>query len=136
MILLDSSFIVAYLNEADENHFKAVQEVEIVEEGDRYGSPATTDYIFDEVVTVMLIKTGDIERVSEIGEKLLNATILIRIDEELFNLCWKLFRQQEKPVFSFTDCSTVVACKVNGISNIATFDEDFKRLEAFNILGL
>jgi len=135
MIPLDSSFIVAHLNEADSNHCRAVQEVEVIEEG-RYGSPAITDYIFDEIVTVMLTKTGRIERVSEIGEKLLNATVLIRINEELFNLSWRLSKEQEKPLFSFADCSSIAACNVNGISNIATFDEDFKRLEAFNITRL
>jgi len=46
-----------------------------------------------------------------------------------------LFRKQEEPSFSFTDCSSVAACKANGVSNIATFDEDFKGLEGFNIVG-
>jgi len=27
-------------------------------------------------------------------------------------------------MFSFTDCTSVATCRVNGISNIATFDDD------------
>lgn len=133
MILLDSSFIVAYLNRADLNHIKALQIVKDID-GGRYGSPAITDYIFDEVVTVMLFKVRNLKRVAEVGEKLLAANTVLRIDEELFDLAWKVFIKQEKPIFSFTDCSSIAVCKANGISNIATFDEDFQMLKEFNII--
>ena len=72
MILLDSSLIVAYSNEADENHEKALKIVREMEKG-RYGTLIITDYIFDEVVTVMLVKTKNLEKVSELGEALLNS---------------------------------------------------------------
>ena len=49
LILLDSSLIVAYSNEADENHAKAKQVIEDVAK-ERYGTPVITDYVFDEVV--------------------------------------------------------------------------------------
>jgi len=52
LILLDSSLIVAYSNQADENHAKAKQVVEDVAK-ERYGTPVITDYVFDEVVTVI-----------------------------------------------------------------------------------
>ena len=62
MILLDSSFIVAYSNEADENHAKALQLAKDID-GGKYGAVAITDYIFDEVVTVMLIDRSNVYNV-------------------------------------------------------------------------
>jgi len=128
MILLDSSLIVAYLNKVDVNHAKALRIVEDVE-GGRYGGSVITDYIFDETITVMLFKMKDVGRVAELGGKLLSANLMVRIDEDSFDLAWRIFREQERPVFSFTDCSSIAACRVNGISNIATFDR------AFNIVS-
>ncbi|MBS7610322.1 type II toxin-antitoxin system VapC family toxin [Candidatus Bathyarchaeota archaeon] len=135
MILLDSSVIVAYSNEADENHEKALQVVKDLDRG-KYGTPVITDYIFDEVVTVMLIRTKNLEKASELGGTLLNSTLLLRIDEHLFSLAWSIFKEQRKPTFSFTDCTSIAVCRANGISNIATFDEDFQKLDGCTIVGL
>ena len=135
MILLDSSFIVAYSNEADGNHEKAFLEMENIEKGD-YGSPTITDYIFDEVTTVILVKTRNLKRAVDLGEKLLSATILFRVDGDVFYLAWKLFKEQRELKFSFTDCTSIALCKTNGISNIATFDRDFKTLLDFKTIGL
>jgi len=135
MIFLDSSLIVAYLNEADGQHAKALQVVKDVDRG-KYGTPVITDYVFDEVVTVMLVKTKNVGQVTELGEKLLGANLLFRVDEGLFNLAWNIFKGQQKPMLSFTDCTSVAVCRSNGISNMATFDEDLQRLGEFNIIGL
>ncbi|MEM2902240.1 MAG: PIN domain-containing protein [Candidatus Bathyarchaeia archaeon] len=135
MILLDSSLIIAYSNEADQNHVKALKIVEDVDKGE-YGTPAITDYIFDEAVTVMLVKTKSPRLVADLGEKLSRACLLFRVDEQLFNASWKLFKEQVKPMFSFTDFTTISVCKANRIPNIATFDEDFLKLKEFKIVGV
>ena len=135
MLLLDSSFIVAYSNEADINHTKALQITKEIDTG-KYGTAVITDYIFDEVATVMLIKTKNLTKVAELGETLINAAILLRIDEDLFNHAWKIFKEQKKPSLSFTDCTSIAACKTSGISNIATFDKDFQELTKLTIIGL
>jgi len=134
MILLDSSVIIAYSNLADVNHEKAFQVVRDIVKG-KYGTSAITDYIFDEVVTVMLVKTKNLRRIEEMGEKLLGANLMLRVDEEVFNLAWKMFEEQQKPRFSFTDCTSIATCRMNGISNIASFDEDLA-LKGLNIIGL
>lgn len=135
MILLDSSLIIAYSNKVDQNHNKALKIVEdIVKE--KYGTPAITDYIFDETITVMTIKTKDLTRIAESGDRLLEANVLLRIDEQTFQQAWKIFKDQQKPHLSFTDCTTIAACKTNGIPNLATFDEDFRRILGLRIIGL
>ena len=134
MILLDSSFIIAYSNEIDENHNKAFQIVKDIDKG-KYGTPIITDYIFDEVVTVVLIKTKNLAKVIELGETLLNATSLFKVDEDTFKLAWNIFKAQLKPSLSFIDCTTIALCRINGISNIATFDKNFYKLKEFKAIG-
>lgn len=134
MILLDSSFLVAYANKVDANHEKAYREMENIERG-VYGTPAITDYVFDEVVTVVLARTKDAKATNELGEKLVSATTMLRIDEDIFRLAWELFKGQERPVLSFTDCTNIATCKINGISSIATFDEDLRSVGWLKVVG-
>lgn len=134
LILLDSSLIVAYSNGADENHVKAKRVVEDVAK-EMYGTPVITDYVFDEVVTVMLARTRSLARATKLGNTLLEAARLVRIDEDLFDAAWLIFKQQRKNKFSFTDCTSIAMCRANGISNMATFDEDFTELDEVNAIG-
>ncbi|MEM2890757.1 MAG: PIN domain-containing protein [Candidatus Hadarchaeum sp.] len=128
MILLDSSFIIAYLNEADENHAEAIRMAKDVD-GGKYGPPIITDYIFDEVITVMLFKTKKLRKVAEAGEMLLRANRLLTIDQDTFQLAWEIFKEQKRATFSFTDCTSIAVCREKGISNVATFDQELKRLD-------
>ncbi len=134
MIFLDSSLIVAYLNDVDENHAKALKIIRDIDR-DRYGTSVITDYIFDEVATVMLVRIKRIEKVVEAGDALLGTNLMLRINEHLFSSAWKIFKEQKKPALSFTDCTSIAVCRANGISTIATFDEDFKKFN-FNVIGL
>ena len=69
MILLDASFIIAYFNEADVNHAKALRMAKDIDDG-KYGPTVITGYIFDEVITVMLYRTRKLKQVAEAGEML------------------------------------------------------------------
>ncbi len=135
MILLDSSFIVAYSNERDQNHAKASEIAKAIDDG-KYGIPAVTDYIFDEVVTVMLSRTGNLPQVVDLGEKLLKANRFLRIDEEIFQSAWEAFANQRNRRLSFTDCTCFEICESNGISIIATFDGDFAGVGSIKLVGV
>jgi len=135
MIFLDSSLIVAYSNKADVNHNKALQVIEDIDKG-MYGSSFITDYIFDEVVTVMLVKTKNLGKVSEFGDKLLGSNLLLIVAGDIFNMAWDIYKEQETPIFTYTDCTSIAICRANGISNIATFDINFQALKEFKIIAL
>jgi hypothetical protein len=134
VILLDSSLIIAYSNEVDENHAKAKKVMDEVAR-ESYGPPIITDYIFDEVVTIMLLRTKSLAHATRLGETLLGATQLVRINDDLFDKAWSIFKQQRKNKFSFTDCTTIAVCRANRISNVATFDGDFSKLDTLNAIG-
>ena len=55
MILIDSNVLIAYFNEADKNHILARQVLKRIENSS-YGDAIISDYIFNELITVTLLK--------------------------------------------------------------------------------
>jgi len=131
MIILDTSFIISYFNTRDQNHPKAAKSMKKIHE-----HLCITDYIFDEVVTVSLNRLKSLDRASKIGEMLLKSLKIIDVEKTSFDNAWSLFCKQKKTVLSFTDCTTVSVMQENGISKIATFDEDFGKISGIEIIGL
>jgi len=135
MIILDTSFIVSYYNTRDENHKKAVEPMkEIVNK--KYGNLCITDYIFDESVTVILIRLKSLSETIKIGELVKKSMKIIEMEREIFENSWNYFKKQKETAFSFTDCTTLNIMKKMNISNIATFDEDFKKIKGINVIGI
>lgn len=134
MILLDTSFIVAYYNTRDENHGKAIELMKELEEG-KYGDLCITDYIFDECMTVIFIRLKNLEKTIEIGNTLRKLTRMLRIENDIFEDSWNFFKNQKETAFSFTDCTTVSLMKKENTINITTFDEDFRKIKGINVVG-
>jgi hypothetical protein len=133
MIILDTSFIVSYFNERDENNAKAVELMESISNLE-FGPVYMTDYIFDETVTVSFVRLKNLLKAVEIGRYLLKSLRIIEVDKTTFYKAWEIFRKQKTTDFSFTDCTTISVMLDNEIKNIATFDEDFKRTKGFNAI--
>jgi len=98
-----------------------------------YGEAFLTDFIFDETLTVLLSKIKDKNRLISIGE-ILKMKIKERISEDLFERSWKIFKEQNKTSFSFTDCSIIAVINKTNTSYLATFDEEFKSIEGISII--
>ncbi len=133
MIILDSSFLVAVEVKEDQNHEKAIIIRDKIIKGD-FGDIIISDYIFDETVTVTLNKTKDLNKAIEVGEILMDLTDLLKIEEEIIERSWELFKKQKETKFSFTDCTILALMQENGITNIATFDKDFKKVKEINVI--
>lgn len=54
-IFLDTSFLVAFYNKKDKNHLSARR---FISNEDNGGSFVISDYIFDEVLTVLMVRGG------------------------------------------------------------------------------
>ncbi len=134
MIFLDTSFIVSYKIENDENHEKAVELMQEIITG-KYGKPAISDYIFDETVTVIFNKSKKLSISINIGDELKDSAAIIKIDDAIFEEAWILFKNQKETKFSFTDCTILSVMKRGVIKNIATFDRDFKSIKEINVIG-
>lgn len=88
IIFIDSSAYIAYYNKRDRNHNKAVSLIKRIRDGEL--GPIiiyTSDYIFDEVLTTVLILTKDKNLAVKVGESIKTSKItkIVKIDEEIFN---------------------------------------------------
>ena len=134
MIFLDSSFLVSLEVETDQNHEKAVKIRDEIIEG-KFSKIIISDYIFDETITVTFSKTKELQKAVLVGTNLRESVEIIKIDEEIFNSAWNLFKNQKETMFSFTDCTTLALMEKENIKNIATFDKDFKKIKEINVIG-
>lgn len=133
MIVLDSSFIVAFKIENDENHHKASNIMQKIADG-VYGEPIISDYVFDEVITVVLVRSKKLFLAIEIGEELRESVKILRIDKSLFEEGWAVFKNQKNSGLSFTDCTIISLMKKNNIKDIATFDSKFIEVEGIAVV--
>jgi len=131
MIILDTSFIVSYYNLADDNHNGALEIMnKILKEN---LNVCISDFIFSECATVLLAKLKDLNKVVEICEKIKKIDI-IRVDENLFEETWDIFKKQEKAKLSFIDCSIIALSKLKEIEKVATFDQELMKIKEIDIL--
>ena len=76
-IFIDASVLVAFANEDDIHNKKAIKIINSVVLNE-YGQALTTDYIFDEAVSVTLRKSNK-KNAKELGNYVLNSEIYIVI---------------------------------------------------------
>jgi len=131
--VVDTSVIVGAFNERDAMHVRALQMLAEIREG-RHGEVFTTDFILDEVVTVLLSRTGrheiavqavDFVVPSEPEEAWL---VLEPIGEETFFQALDAFRRSGRRELSFTDWTTVAFVRDGRADAVISFDEDFDGL--------
>lgn len=134
MIFLDSSVLVSYEVDGDINHEKAVKLIREIAKG-KFGEVFTSDYIFDETITVTFVKAKSLSKAITVGNYIKDSTEVLKVDESVFENAWELFKRQKETKLSFTDCTTLNAMEERNISNIATFDEDFKKIKTVNVIG-
>ncbi|MBI4162976.1 MAG: type II toxin-antitoxin system VapC family toxin [Candidatus Aenigmarchaeota archaeon] len=132
MIFLDTSLIIAYKIDNDQNHETALKIMAKISEG-HFGNTVISDYIFDESLTVALAKTRELKAAVEIGEELMTIQI-IKIDNAIIHEAWQIFKSQKGTKFSFTDCTCMALMEKFNIRNIATFDSDFKKIKEINVV--
>ena len=133
MILLDTSFIIAYYSVRDKNHARAKELMGDLANGS-HGSLAITDYVFDETVTGFL-KTGGITGASKLGATLLGSLKLFNTTPEEFDTAWSLFKSQHRTTLSFTDCTIIVLMEANAITKLVSFDEDFEGFKDITVMN-
>jgi len=122
LIFLDTSFLAAYFNATDIHHEEASETAKQIAEG-RHGVAYTSDYVFDELVTVMLSRAKSIRRAAAAGQHILHSDMVMeRVDGQTFKEAWNLFRKLGK--LSFTDCTSLVLMRKRRIRNIATYDKE------------
>jgi len=130
IVFADSSAYIAYYNKRDKNHNKALSFVKKIR--DREFGPViiyTSDYVFDEVITAILILTKNKDLAIKIGEsiKASKITKIIKVDEEIFQKAWETFKEYKDKLWSFTDCTSFAIMEKMNIKTAFTFDKHYNQ---------
>ncbi|MHB1440753.1 MAG: type II toxin-antitoxin system VapC family toxin [Cuniculiplasma sp.] len=134
MIFIDTSVLVAYIVEKDSNHEKAVSLMEEIIKG-KHGSAITSEYVFDETVTVVLVRSKSLESAIMSGELIKESVPILDVSSSIFEASWGRFQRQQTTRFSFTDCTILELVEANHVENLATFDREFTSSHSFKVVG-
>ncbi len=134
MIFIDTSVFVSYLVEKDSNHSGAVSIVNDIVSG-KHGYAVTSDYVLDETVTVVLLRSKSPETAIIAGGLIKESISMLMVDGHIFEDAWVRFKSQEFSGFSFTDCTILTMIEENHIEKVATFDKEFKSSGICEVVG-
>jgi predicted nucleic acid-binding protein len=133
MIVLDSSFLIAYHNTRDVHHAAAARAMVHLMAG-QWGTALLLEYVFLEVVMVLLERRG-LETAIEAGTRLLQAREVDFVPcSDLFLEALGTFREQSRAELSFADTAIVTVARRHSPGFVATFDTDFQSLEGITVV--
>jgi predicted nucleic acid-binding protein len=133
VVVLDSSFLIAYHNTRDVHHGEAAEAMGRLLTGE-WGEALLLEYVFVEVATVLAARRG-IQSATEVAMTLLEAGELEFVPcSELFLGAFETFRSQRSGALSFTDAAIVTVARRYDDSYVATFDRDFRDLVGIRVV--
>lgn len=123
---VDTSGWVALFDASDKYHPHAVNGFNGL-----LGTPVnflTSDYIFDETITLLLQRGGQNQAV-RFGNWMLNADNidLLYIHEDVWKTAWEMFQSYEDKEWAFTDCTSFVLMRQHSLHQAFTFDHHFEQ---------
>jgi len=128
-VFVDTGVFVAFHNTRDTNHNRALELMRGIVDGE-LGTAYTSDYVFDEAVTVALVRTRRPENALAVGRMILGELTapflaILRVGDDTFKEAWRLFPRYAGRRLSFTDCTSIALMRRGGIERIVSFDTDF-----------
>ncbi len=124
-VFIDTGAFLAYRNKRDKYHEIAGKLFSDVLRG-RYGQMFTSDYIYDEALTLALVRTKNISVAMDIAGVILSPRIkMIFVGTELLKKSTKIFKQYSGRKLSFTDAVSIEIMNVFDIEKYLGFDAHF-----------
>ena len=129
-VFVDTGVFYAAFDSAAPRHQEARSALTTVLTDAQYGRTMTSDYVYDETVTLTLKRTGRTQRAISIGQKLRstdkpNAVSMIHVTEPLFDAAVNTFERYDDQRLSFTDTVTVAIAETPRADHVLSFDDDF-----------
>ncbi|MFX1563644.1 MAG: type II toxin-antitoxin system VapC family toxin [Promethearchaeota archaeon] len=128
-LFVDTSGFKAFYDNSDRHHSRATKFIqELRERRLPYTFVFTSDYIFDETVTLIRMAHSHANAV-KFGEAVLASRIinLVKLDDEVVHAAWILFKKYHDKAFSFTDCTSFALMKQMGVQDAFAFDKNFEQ---------
>jgi len=133
VLILDSSFLIAFHNKNDVHHAAASRVMEDLLERENEQA-LLLEYVFLEVVTVLLARR-DLAVATVVARVLLEAREVEFVPcSEFFQEILETFRTQKETALSFTDAAIVTVARRQKGSEIVTFDRDFRRVKGISVI--
>jgi predicted nucleic acid-binding protein len=126
---VDTSAWFAYANRLDPDHIRIRTVLRTFQ-----GRLVTSNFVFDETVTLCLYRLGHQVAVT-VGAVLLEPTVvdLLRLTPDAEQQAWTLFLARPDKTYSYTDCTSFVLMRRLSIQRAIALDADFQR-EGFVLL--
>jgi predicted nucleic acid-binding protein len=129
-LFVDTGAWYAFVNRRDPDHLRVVEALEAFA-----GRLLTTNFVFDETVTLCLYRLG--HQVAErVGRTLLDPRIVdaVRINPDDERAAWELFLERPDKSYGFTDCTSFALLRRLRLERVAALDDDFRREGFVSIL--
>ena len=133
MIVLDSSFLIAYHNTRDVHHAAAARAMVHLTAG-QWGRALLLEYVFLEVVTVLRARRG-LSLATSIASTLLAAREIDFVPcSDLLLESFDEFRRQGTRELNLVDAAILIVARRSSPGFIATFDEDFRGRDGAEVI--
>lgn len=130
-VFVDTGVLDAHHDTDASRHETAVNALITVLESAEYGRVLTSEYIYDEEVTLTYRRTGRMADAIELGRRIRGrdpypeSTDLIHSSRVQFEEATTRFETIAEHGLSFTDVMTVVLGEHHGVDAVLSFDDDF-----------
>lgn len=132
-LLIDTGIFYAFQNKRARQHDAAEKALTKTLRGE-FGRPFTSDYVYDETVTLVRARTGKFSEAKTVGRRILGKSgyphviKMIHVTEEIFEMAQEVFERYRDHKLSFTDATTLALVESYGIDSVLSFDADFDGL--------
>lgn len=129
-VFVDTGVFYADHDENASRHAAADDALDAVYRGE-LGTPLTSDYVYDEAVTLTLKRSGRFEAARAIGDRIrgvgrfVDAFRLEHVTPDAFERAVEVFERYDDQRLSFTDATTVALVEDGDVDAVLSFDDDF-----------
>ncbi|MDI3280183.1 MAG: PIN domain-containing protein [Bacillota bacterium] len=128
-VFVDTSAWYAYINAGDPDHGRVRSAME-----ELAGRLLTSNYVFDELITLVLRRLGH-QAAIKVGRALLNPAEVVMervraVDEQK---AWEFLQRRPDTRYSFTDCTSFALMQRLGLKRALALDDHFRQ-EQFLVL--
>jgi predicted nucleic acid-binding protein len=129
-VFVDTGVFYAHHDTDASRHGVGMDALNTVLSSAEYGHVLTSDYVYDEVVTLTHQRTGDITAGIDVGRRIRgegypDAIELLYGSRQLFDAAVQTHQEYADHGLSFTDAMTVAMVDHHDIDAVLSFDDDF-----------
>jgi predicted nucleic acid-binding protein len=129
-VFVDTGVFYAHHDQDATRHDTAAEAISTVVQSKKYGIVTTSDYVYDETVTLTQSRTGDPDAGVAVGRRLRgegypSVIELLRTTQRVFDDAVSVHERYADHALSFTDAVTVAAVDFHDIDTVLSFDDDF-----------